>query len=54
MKPQQPISGACRAPFEPAPAAAPGPAPQWEPPRFEVIPLDCEITSYAPDDRPLF
>jgi hypothetical protein len=26
----------------------------WEPPRFEVISLDCEITAYAPDDRPLF
>jgi hypothetical protein len=26
----------------------------WEAPRFEVISLDCEITAYAPDDRPLF
>jgi hypothetical protein len=26
----------------------------WEPPLFEVISLDCEITAYAPDDRPLF
>jgi hypothetical protein len=26
----------------------------WQPPRFEVISLDCEITSYAPDDQPLF
>lgn len=29
----------------------------WPRPSFEVIPLDCEITSYAPDDgdeRPLF
>jgi len=27
----------------------------WTPPRFEVISLDCEITSYAPDgDAPLF
>jgi hypothetical protein len=26
-----------------------------EPPRFEVITLDCEITAYAPlDDGPLF
>ena len=26
----------------------------YEPPRFEVIPLDCEITAYAPlDDDPL-
>jgi hypothetical protein len=29
-------------------------AARYEPPRFEVISLDCEITSYAPDDRPLF
>ena len=26
----------------------------WEPPQFAVISLDCEITAYAPDDRPLF
>ena len=27
----------------------------WSRPRFEVIPLDCEITAYAPDgDDPLF
>ena len=27
----------------------------YDPPRFEVIPLDCEITAYAPDgDEPLF
>lgn len=27
----------------------------WEPPAFEVIPLDCEITAYAPDGNdPLF
>ena len=27
----------------------------WEPPTFEVIPLDCEITAYAPDGNdPLF
>ena len=27
----------------------------WTPPSFEVIPLDCEITAYAPDgDSPLF
>jgi hypothetical protein len=31
------------------------PAPRWEPPAFEVIPLDCEITAYAPDGNdPLF
>jgi coenzyme PQQ precursor peptide PqqA len=27
---------------------------RWETPRIEVIPLSCEITSYAPDDDPLF
>ncbi|NNL64860.1 MAG: hypothetical protein HKP30_01325 [Myxococcales bacterium] len=27
----------------------------YEPPRFEVLALDCEITAYAPDgDDPLF
>lgn len=27
----------------------------YEPPRFVVIPLDCEITAYAPaGDEPLF
>ena len=27
----------------------------YEPPAFRVIPLDCEITAYAPDgDDPLF
>ena len=27
----------------------------YQPPSFEVISLDCEITSYAPDgDQPLF
>ena len=27
----------------------------YEPPEFDVIPLDCEITSYAPmdEDQPL-
>ena len=32
-------------------------AARYEPPRFEVISLDCEISSYAPDDSgevPLF
>ncbi len=24
----------------------------YEPPAFEVIPLDCEITAYAPDGEP--
>jgi len=28
--------------------------PTYEAPHFEVISLDCEITSYAPDDEPLF
>jgi len=33
---------------------ATGPA-AWEPPRFEILSLDCEITAYAPDgDEPLF
>jgi hypothetical protein len=32
-----------------------GRASSWSPPRYEVIPLDCEITAYAPDgDLPLF
>ena len=27
----------------------------YDPPRFRVIPLDCEISAYAPDDGdPLF
>jgi hypothetical protein len=26
----------------------------WEPPAFEVISLACEVSGYAPDDRPLF
>jgi hypothetical protein len=43
-----------RAPFEVAPETAACAAGSWEPPRFEVISLDCEITSYAPDDQPLF
>jgi hypothetical protein len=30
-------------------------ATRWEAPSFEVIPLDCEITSYAPEGNdPLF
>jgi hypothetical protein len=33
----------------------PGANTVYEPPAFEVISLDCEITSYAPDeDGPLF
>jgi hypothetical protein len=29
--------------------------PVWERPSFEVVPLDCEITSYAPEgEDPLF
>lgn len=32
-----------------------GDAGGYEPPRYEVIALDCEITAYAPDDdTPLF
>jgi hypothetical protein len=42
-----------QAPFE-ASSPAPREAGRWEPPRFEVVSLDCEITSYAPDDQPLF
>lgn len=39
----------------PAPPDATARAATWEPPRFEVIALDCEITAYAPDgDDPLF
>jgi hypothetical protein len=26
----------------------------YEAPRFELIPLSCEISAYAPDDEPLF
>jgi hypothetical protein len=30
-------------------------APAWQRPRFSVIPLDCEISAYAPaGDDPLF
>ena len=40
------------------PAASPEPAPtndRYEPPRFELICLACEISAYAPDsDLPLF
>ncbi|HEX2484824.1 MAG TPA: hypothetical protein VHQ66_05970 [Myxococcota bacterium] len=35
-------------------APSPREAAPWAPPRIEVIALDCEITAYAPDDRPLF
>jgi hypothetical protein len=36
-------------------APADGPRAGWQPPAFEVIPLDCEITAYAPDGNdPLF
>jgi coenzyme PQQ precursor peptide PqqA len=35
-----------------SPQSAP---PLWTKPSFELIPLDCEITAYAPDgDLPLF
>ena len=44
---------------EPAAASSPDPREtrSWAAPAFEVISLDCEITSYVPDDgdeRPLF
>ena len=41
---------------EPTAASAPDDeARPYEPPSFTVIPLDCEITAYAPDgDDPLF
>jgi hypothetical protein len=43
-----------RVPTNPPPAAWEAPAPDARP-RFEVIPLDCEITAYAPDGGdPLF
>lgn len=39
-----------RPPSQDRPAAA-----SWACPRYEVIPLDCEITAYAPDGGdPLF
>jgi hypothetical protein len=39
-----------RSPKSPQPAPA-----TWTRPSFELIPLDCEITAYAPDgDQPLF
>lgn len=38
-----------------APTTLAGSPSPYEPPAFEVIALDCEITAYAPaDDRPLF
>lgn len=38
----------------PAARAAAGAPERWQAPRYEVIPLACEITAYAPDDTPLF
>ena len=39
----------------PTAATTPDLDPGWSPPGFELIPLDCEITAYAPDgDLPLF
>ena len=35
-------------------APSPSTSPRWEPPRYQVVALDCEITAYAPDDEPLF
>jgi len=48
-----------RAQPEPTPIASPDPhvtaETLWEPPRFELICLACEISAYAPDgDLPLF
>jgi len=47
-----------RAQPEPTPIASPDPQTAdtlWEPPRFELICLACEISAYAPDgDLPLF
>jgi hypothetical protein len=37
----------------PSPGAPRQRVARYEPPRFEVIPLDCEITAYAPDGEPL-
>jgi len=38
------------------PAAVAANDPSYQPPTFEVMPLDCEISAYAPDgdDTPLF
>ena len=43
-------------PDEPSPSPVTGAeARTYAPPTFEVIPLDCEITAYAPDGNdPLF
>jgi hypothetical protein len=41
-------------PFESSAPTAPPRSGGFEAPRYEVISLDCEITSYAPDDQPLF
>ncbi len=41
-----------REPFVTAPESRD--AQGWQAPRVEVISLSCEITSYAPDDEPLF
>jgi hypothetical protein len=40
---------------DPDPEVSPVPASSYRAPAFEVISLDCEITSYAPaGDDPLF
>ena len=46
---EQAIPSASEAPADATPSG-------YEPPRFEVISLDCEISAYAPDDgeSPLF
>jgi hypothetical protein len=38
---------------EQAPGTPAKPPAAYEPPRFEVISLACEISAYAPDDEPL-
>ena len=49
------MRGAAPSPAHPKAEVEPAAADRWEPPRFELIPLDCEITAYAPaGDEPLF
>jgi len=41
--------------LESAPGSERSERPSWQRPRFTVIPLDCEISAYAPDGGdPLF
>ena len=40
---------------QPGPLAVEHTGQSWQTPSFRLIPLDCEITAYAPDgDDPLF